>query len=188
MAWSAANVPKGSLTLDSAIMYLQNALVAIQNEISNETRYALLYKFVAKSHISQMQTVFDEMYAKIDLGEHVLSEASTSEKKTNNASSGGKNNGQSVNHGESNSANANGNRNQEESKGTAEYGEMGFKFETLAFPTSQDDLNSFNEDVKSRVESAYQNVIKNVHLYLCYLFLETGDYRNCMKHGDALLS
>ena len=83
-----------------------------------------------------MQVVFDEMYAKIDLGEHVLSETGTSgsEKKATSSSTGAKN-GQSGNHGESISANTSKNRNQEESKG-AEYGEMGFKFETLNFPTS----------------------------------------------------
>ena len=32
-------------------MYLQNVLVAIQNEISNEARYALLYKFISRAHI-----------------------------------------------------------------------------------------------------------------------------------------
>jgi len=59
-----------------------------------------------------MQVVFDEMYAKIDLGEHVLSETGTSgsEKKATSSSTGAKN-GQSGNHGESISANTSKNRN-----------------------------------------------------------------------------
>ena len=42
------------MQLSNAIMYMQNVLVAIQNEISNESKYSLLYKFVAKAHIAQM--------------------------------------------------------------------------------------------------------------------------------------
>ena len=47
-------------------MYLQNVLVAIQNEISNESRYTLLYKFISRSHIIQMQQSYNEAHAKID--------------------------------------------------------------------------------------------------------------------------
>lgn len=45
-------------------MYLQNVLIAIENEISNESRYTLLYKFVAKSHIHHMQSWYNEAIAK----------------------------------------------------------------------------------------------------------------------------
>ena len=47
-------MPKGSMQLENAIMYLQNSLVTIQNEINNEQRYTLLYKFIAKAHIHHM--------------------------------------------------------------------------------------------------------------------------------------
>jgi len=47
-------------------MYLQNVLVAIQNEISNESRYTLLYKFIAKTHIMQMQQSYNEAHAKVE--------------------------------------------------------------------------------------------------------------------------
>ena len=53
-AWQQANMPKGSMQLENSIMFLQNVLVTIQNEISNEQRYTLLYKFVAKAHIHHM--------------------------------------------------------------------------------------------------------------------------------------
>ena len=33
----------------------------------------------------------------------------------------------------------------------------------------------------------YASLIKNVHFYLCYLFLETTDYINAIKHGQILL-
>jgi hypothetical protein len=33
----------------------------------------------------------------------------------------------------------------------------------------------------------YANLVKNVHYYLCYLFLETADFRNAIKHGELLL-
>ena len=29
--------------------------------------------------------------------------------------------------------------------------------------------------------------MKNVHFYLAYLFLETGDYRNAVKHSEIVL-
>lgn len=63
-AWQQANLPKGSMQLDNAIMYLQNTLVTIQNEIGNEQRYTLLYKFVAKAHINSMQMSYNEAVAK----------------------------------------------------------------------------------------------------------------------------
>ena len=49
---------------ENSIMYLQNVLMTIKNEISNEYRYSLLYKFVAKSHIHHMQTWYNEAIAK----------------------------------------------------------------------------------------------------------------------------
>lgn len=52
------------MQLDNAIMYLQNTLVTIQNEIGNEQRYTLLYKFVAKAHINSMQMSYNEAVAK----------------------------------------------------------------------------------------------------------------------------
>lgn len=33
----------------------------------------------------------------------------------------------------------------------------------------------------------YFGLVKNVHFYLSYLFLEVGDYRNCISHGEQLL-
>ena len=27
-----------------------------------------------------------------------------------------------------------------------------------------------------------------MHFYLCYLFLEIQDYRNCLKHGETLVT
>ena len=35
-AWQAINLPKNSMQLDNAVMYLQNVLVTVQSEISNE--------------------------------------------------------------------------------------------------------------------------------------------------------
>ena len=67
-AWQQANMPRGSMQLDNAIMYLQNVLVTIQSEISNEQRYTLLYKFVAKSHIHGMQQWYNEAIAKSNEG------------------------------------------------------------------------------------------------------------------------
>ena len=61
-------MPRGSMQLDNAIMYLQNVLVTIQSEISNEQRYTLLYKFVAKSHIHSMQQWYNEAIAKSNEG------------------------------------------------------------------------------------------------------------------------
>ena len=72
-AWQQANIPKGSMQLENAIMYLQNVLVTIQNEISNEQRYTLLYKFVAKAHIHQMQNLYNE--AMSTSGEHLIEDS-----------------------------------------------------------------------------------------------------------------
>ena len=54
------------MQLENAIMYLQNVLIAIQNEISNESRYTLLYKFITRAHIMQMQLSYNDAHAKIE--------------------------------------------------------------------------------------------------------------------------
>lgn len=156
-AWQQANLPKGSMQLDNAIMYLQNTLVTIQNEIGNEQKYTLLYKFVAKAHINSMQMSYNEAVAK-----------SGDDEATSTAKS---------------SANA---ANQEEHK--HQFGTEGYKYPSMEFPSTHEDLNSYNNAVKARIEKKYETLIKNVHFYLCYLFLETGDYRNAIKHGQTMLS
>ena len=55
------------------------------------------------------------------------------------------------------------------------------------FPSTHDDLSAYNKSVKQRIEKKYETLIKNVHFYLCYLFLEVADYRNCIKHGEVLI-
>ena len=71
-AWAATNMPKDSLQLYSAVMYFQNALVAVQTEIANEKNYTLLYKFIARAHIGQMQHSYDQAHEKIS--NHQLAE------------------------------------------------------------------------------------------------------------------
>jgi hypothetical protein len=44
-------MPKDSLQLFNAVMYFENVLVAIANEVQNERNYTLLYKFVARAHV-----------------------------------------------------------------------------------------------------------------------------------------
>ena len=41
--------------------------------------------------------------------------------------------------------------------------------------------------MRERVELKYETLTKNVHFYLTYLFLETGDFRNAVKHGEIVL-
>ena len=85
-AWQQANMPKGSMQLENAIMYMQNVLVAIQQEISNEQRYTLLYKFVAKSHIHSMQQWYNEAIAKASEGaDQMMGGGGTEESKTGGA-------------------------------------------------------------------------------------------------------
>ena len=69
-AWQQANIPKVSMQLENAIMYLQNVLVTIQNEIKNDQKYTLLYKFIAKAHIHNMQTWYNEAVANDSINEN----------------------------------------------------------------------------------------------------------------------
>lgn len=69
-------------------MYLQNALIAIQQEIGNSTRYSLLYKFIARAHLIQMQTSYNEAHAKISsehLSENEAARRATEEKGVDNS-------------------------------------------------------------------------------------------------------
>ena len=79
------------------------------------------------------------------------------------------------------------NINDAEAQGGKSFGEDGFKYANLEFPTTQEDLGQYNKDVRARVEKKYESLMKNTHFYLCYLFLETGDFRNAVKHGELVL-
>ena len=60
IAWSQTNLPKDSMGLHNAVMYLQNVLVAIKNEIACKCRYSLFYRFIARTNILQMQKEYDD--------------------------------------------------------------------------------------------------------------------------------
>ena len=80
--------------------------------------------------------------------------------------------------------------NEKEVKGsnaTAEYGDDNFKYDLPEFPATHDDLSTYNKGVKQRIEKKYETLIKNVHFYLCYLFLEVNDFRNAIKHGEIVI-
>jgi hypothetical protein len=46
-------------------MYFENVILAIQNEIANEKNYTLLYKFIVRAHVVQMQHSYDQQHEKI---------------------------------------------------------------------------------------------------------------------------
>ena len=154
-AWQQANMPKGSMQLENAIMYLQNTLVTIQNEIGNEQRYSLLYKFIAKAHIHHMQTWYNEAVAKSNDGSDQIIGGSAEEAKTATSSA---------------------QQNEDAKKNQKAYGEDGYRYPNLDFPASQDGLAAYHASVVERIESKYETLIKNVHFYLAYLCLETTDY------------
>jgi hypothetical protein len=54
-AWGNTNTPPKSMQLYNTVQYLQNALVAIQNEISNSQRYTLLFRYLHNAHLLKMQ-------------------------------------------------------------------------------------------------------------------------------------
>jgi len=64
------------MNLHNAVMYLQNVLVAISTEIANKVRYALFYKYIARSNILSMQASYDESQTKIEVA-HVEEKAAT---------------------------------------------------------------------------------------------------------------
>lgn len=141
-------------------------LVTIQNEIGNEQRYTLLYKFIAKAHIHHMQNWYNEAVAKSnDSGDQLIGgeESKAAATSTSNANT------------------------EESKKATKTYGEDGYKYPTLEFPATQEALNEFNASVVHRIESKYETLIKNVHFYLAYLCLETSDYQGAIRHSEIVL-
>jgi len=67
------------------------------------------------------------------------------------------------------------------------FGEDGYKYPQLEFPATHEELANYNKAVRTRIEKKYETLTKNVHFYLTYLFLETGDFRNAVKHGQLVL-
>ena len=73
------------------------------------------------------------------------------------------------------------------SSAVPEYGDDNFKYDLPEFPSTHDDLSSYNKSVEQRIKKKYETLIKNVHFYLCYLFLEVNDFRNAIKHGEIVI-
>jgi hypothetical protein len=46
---------------------LQNALVAIKNEIKNSQSYTLLFRMLHNAQVQKMQKLYDESHAKVSL-------------------------------------------------------------------------------------------------------------------------
>lgn len=64
-AWTNTNTPKDSMQLYNAIQYLQNALIAIQNEIGNSQKYTLLFRYLHNAHVQKMQSSYNDAHAKL---------------------------------------------------------------------------------------------------------------------------
>lgn len=58
------------MQLQNAVQYLQNTLIAIQNEISNSQKYTLLFKYLHNANIQKMQLAYQESQAKLPI-EHL---------------------------------------------------------------------------------------------------------------------
>lgn len=54
-------------------------------------------------------------------------------------------------------------------------------------PSTQADYDKYVEDIRSQVYKKYDSLMKNVHQYLCYMYLITYNYQKCIEHGDLLL-
>lgn len=160
------------MQLENAIMYLQNVLVTIQNEISNEQRYTLLYKFVAKAHIHHMQMWYNDAVAKGSESSDQLIGGESSNTSATEESKG--------------ASKANQTQSSSSSSGKV-FGEDGYKYPQLEFPATHEELAAYNRSVKTNIEKKYETLTKNVHFYLTYLFLEIGDFRNAVKHGQLVL-
>ena len=122
----------------------------------------MLYKFASKAHINHMQNWYNEAVAKSSDGSEF----------TNNDAEESK-------AGKKGAAAA--------PSSSTTYGDDGYKYPQLDFPATHEDLASYNAGVKERIEGKYSSLIKNVHFYLSYLFLETGDYRSAVRHGETVL-
>lgn len=59
------NPPRDACSLHSGIQYLQNALVAIQNETANSQNYTLLFRYLHNAQIQKMQQSYNDAHAKV---------------------------------------------------------------------------------------------------------------------------
>ena len=143
------------MSLNNAVMYLQNVLVAIQMEINCKVRYSIFFRYIARSNILQMQNSYDEAHSKSNSGLNFPDQqtaASEQEKSSKDSQS-------------------------------CAYGDDNFKFELPDFPLSQGALNEFSKVIDQNTATKYSAMVRNVHFYLCYIFLELQDYSNAVRHG-----
>ena len=110
----------------------------------------------------QMQLSYNEAHAKIESDQYLIENYQAANEETSKAGNDKKN------------------------KEAPVYGDDNYKYQLPDFPSTHDDLSAYNKGVEQRIKKKYETLIKNVHFYLCYLFLEVNDYRNSIKHGEIL--
>lgn len=51
-----------------------------------------------------------------------------------------------------------------------------------------EEKQDYHNEIKSSIEKKYQNLIKNAHQYLSYMYLLGYNYSKCISHGKKLLA
>lgn len=54
-------------------------------------------------------------------------------------------------------------------------------------PQSQADYDAYCLEIRSQIEKRYENLIKNAHQYLSYMYLISYNFQKCISHGKKLL-
>lgn len=54
-------------------------------------------------------------------------------------------------------------------------------------PTTNAELEAYVADIRNSVYKKYDGLLKNVHQYLCYMYLISYNYQKCIDHGEILL-
>ena len=163
-SWSQTNSALGqSLSIDNAIMYMQNVLSCIEHKIQNELRYTLHFKHVVANQVH-----------KLDLTQQIFHEETKS--------GGGSISEEDLQNDQAISTNLDA-----ESSLATPKDIILFAIKNQQLPQSQESYNEFELKIRQEIESKHALLIKNAHQYLCYMYLITYNFVKCIHHGKKLL-
>ena len=149
-----------SLSLDNAIMYMQNVLSVIEHKVQNEIRYSLNFKQTVAKQIARLDITQQTFYEDIA---HFTNLEGTTEpivKKEPTKES------QEV----------------DETKTT-----IFQAIDRQQVPGNQEELDAYHKEVRESVHKKHALLLKNTQQYLCYLYLITYNYQKSIQHGTQLL-
>lgn len=149
---------------------MQNVLSVIEYKIQNEIRYSLHFKQIVGTQIAKLDLTQQLFYEEIKFSGSNSSSASNDEQATSNS--------QPPSH-------LNNNQKNSDTQQTKEAILAALRRQQI--PSNQTEYNEYVSEIRTGIEKKYENLIKNAHQYLSYMYLVSYNFLKCIHHSKKLL-